>query len=73
MKNLKYCLLPESDCQTCTIANEGLDCQDKSITAPICPDCRIRMGKAGHRLSGKNKRQLWKCATCGKTNCRKPL
>jgi transposase-like protein len=33
----------------------------------FCPDCKIKMGKAGFAWSGKNKVQRYRCNKCGKT------
>jgi len=31
---------------------------------PVCPVCRVPMGKAGFGLSGNHPRQLWRCRVC---------
>lgn len=31
---------------------------------PLCPVCRVPMGKGGFGLSGNHRKQLWRCRVC---------
>ena len=37
---------------------------------PLCPVCRVPMGKGGFGLSGKRPRQLWRCRICKRRTMR---